>query len=129
MAPERLKGHGASAQSDLWSLGLSLATAAVHDLAIGPYADPTGPEARALQAQLVEPPDLSLAQRWRRLEALAQCQVAKTRLAGKKDVRAHLLAARIHQAGEDIEPCFKAPVDIRGDRAYNSSHTRSFRYE
>lgn len=29
MAPERLKGHRASPQSDLWSLGLSLATAAV----------------------------------------------------------------------------------------------------
>ena len=29
MAPERLKGHRATAQSDLWSLGLSLATAAV----------------------------------------------------------------------------------------------------
>lgn len=31
MAPERLKGHRASPQSDLWSLGLSLATAAVGD--------------------------------------------------------------------------------------------------
>ncbi|CAM9637651.1 unnamed protein product, partial [Ectocarpus sp. 8 AP-2014] len=31
MAPERLKGHRATAQSDLWSLGLSLATAALGD--------------------------------------------------------------------------------------------------
>ncbi|CBJ48974.1 conserved unknown protein [Ectocarpus siliculosus] len=31
MAPERLKGHRATAQSDLWSLGLSLATAAFGD--------------------------------------------------------------------------------------------------
>lgn len=31
MAPERLKGHRATARSDLWSLGLSLATAALGD--------------------------------------------------------------------------------------------------
>ncbi|CAM9300808.1 unnamed protein product, partial [Hapterophycus canaliculatus] len=31
MAPERLKGHKATAQSDLWSLALSLATAALGD--------------------------------------------------------------------------------------------------
>jgi len=39
-------------------------------LAIGAHADPAGPEARALQAQVVAPPDLSLDERWLRLAAL-----------------------------------------------------------
>ncbi len=40
-------------------------------LAIGDHADPRSDEARALQAQLVEPSDISLTQRWVRFEALA----------------------------------------------------------
>jgi len=39
-------------------------------LAVGPYGDPESPDAKALQAQVVAPPELSLDERWLRLEGL-----------------------------------------------------------
>ncbi len=49
-------------------------------LAVGPYDDPESPDAKALQAQVVEAPDLGEGERWLRLEGLVATAGPASRL-------------------------------------------------